>query len=94
MVARTVSMLNDVTTSDDDNDGDDDGRGGGGEGHEFFVILSQSSRPIPHMIHSVHERDLSRIMNLCWPHIETYRVSVGDWISRGRTNPSEMQYHG
>ena len=62
----------------------------GGGGHEFAVVSSQSSRPIPRMIHSVHERDLSRMMNLCWLHIKTHRVSVGYWLYRGRMNPLEI----
>ena len=63
-------------------------------GHEFVVVLLLVSRLISCMINCVHERDLSRMMNLCWSHIETHRVFVGDWLSRKRTNPSEMQSHG
>ena len=61
--------------------------GGGGRGHEFVVVSLQSSC---RMTHRARERYLSRTMNLCGWHIETHRVSVGDWSSRGRTNLSEM----
>ena len=36
----------------------------GGEGRTFVIISLQSSRHIPHMTHCVHERYLSRMMNL------------------------------
>ena len=69
---------------------------GGGGGHEFVVGPSESSHPIPSLVSSIvpMRDDISRTMNLCWSHIETHRVSVRDWLSRGRTNPSDMESHG